>query len=147
MSVAPCCFYPDARQMCVAGFANAASTHALAARVFPQRRTRVTHQLSRPCKDSKLSYDGHGAHPGNASQAPQRLDHRMHLHGQRLGRRIDRVLEARNTLGRVLDFVPMIFQCHLLRGLLEALSLDPQEVRVLPVRMFDAGDPARYGGP
>ena len=54
------------------------------------------------------------------AQALQRLDHRAHLHRQRLDRRIDRALQAHNALGRVLDFVQIILERHLLRSLLKA---------------------------
>ena len=101
----------DAPQMRVAGFADAAATDARPTRVLTRDRTRVAHQLPRLLKARQLAdlgHDRHGAELRDPAQALQRLDHRAHLHRQRLDRRIDRALQARDALGSMLDFVQIV---------------------------------------
>ena len=131
MPVGPGRLDDDPTQVRAAGFADSPASGSLPARVLARDDAAVAHQLPGVLKARhlpKLSHDRHGADLGDPAQALQRLDHCAHLLRQRLDRRIDRALQAHDTLGLMLDFVQVIHQRRLLRGLLEVLLLHPGQM-------------------
>ena len=136
MSIGPGRLHHDPAQVRITALADRSATYALPARVLARDGAGVGHQLARVLEARELTHLGHdrdGTELCDPTQALQRIDHRAHLRRQSIDRRIDRALQARNALGRMLDLVQIVAEGDLLCGVLEVhRGLDPMQVLLGP---------------
>src|SRR6202034_2349184 len=136
MSIGPGRLHHNPAQVRITGLANGPATHALPARVLARDGAGVGHQLARVFEARELTHLGHdrnGTDLCDPTQALQGIDHRAHLRRQSLDRCVDRALQARNALGRMLDLVQVVAEGDLLCGVLEVhRALDPMQVLLGP---------------
>src|SRR2546426_10398836 len=135
MAIAPRGLHNNPSQMGVARLGDPAAPHAGPAGVLARHGAAVAHELPGPGEAGEFAHlgdDRHRRHLRDAAQRLERLDDGAHRGWRGLDRLVDRPLEPRDPLPRVLDLSEVVHARGLLRGLLELQGSDPASITLGP---------------